>query len=110
MSKLYAWEEKKSKTSWGAQTVDYEKIAAAAIQPMKPADLNRFLVVCALVSDLHCPGYNPRPLEKDSNLARTAARYKVNSAKIAVNVRTDLSKPKIHTTQEAKRPGGKRSK
>ena len=63
--KLYAWEEKKSKTSWGAQTVDYEKIAAAAVQGMKAADLNRFLVVCALVSDLYCPGYNPRqPLEK----------------------------------------------
>lgn len=29
LSKLYAWEEKKSKTSWGAQTVDYEKIAAS---------------------------------------------------------------------------------
>ncbi len=25
LSKLYAWEEKKSKASWGAQTVDYEK-------------------------------------------------------------------------------------
>ncbi len=25
LSKLYAWQEKKSKTSWGAQTVDYEK-------------------------------------------------------------------------------------
>jgi hypothetical protein len=25
LSKLYAWEENKSKTSWGAQTVDYEK-------------------------------------------------------------------------------------
>jgi hypothetical protein len=78
LSKLYAWEEKKSKTSWGAQTVDSEKIAAAAVQAMKAADLNRFLVVCALVSDLYCPGYNPRQsLEKNSNLARTAARYKV---------------------------------
>jgi hypothetical protein len=48
VSKLYAWEEKKSKTSWGAQTVDYEKIAASAVQAMKAADLNRFLVVCAL--------------------------------------------------------------
>jgi len=52
LSKLYAWEEKKSKTSWGAQTVDYEKIAAAAVQTMKAADLNRFLVVCVLVFDL----------------------------------------------------------
>src|SRR5260370_15542923 len=34
LSKLYAWEEKKSKTSWGAETVDYEKIAAGALQPI----------------------------------------------------------------------------
>ena len=39
---------KKSKTSWGAETVDYEKIAAAAVQAMTAADLHRFLVVCAL--------------------------------------------------------------
>ena len=38
LSKLYAWEEKKSKTSWGAETVDYEKIAAVAVQAMKTAD------------------------------------------------------------------------
>jgi hypothetical protein len=25
LSKLYAWDEKKSKTSWGGQAVDYEK-------------------------------------------------------------------------------------
>ena len=95
LSKLYAWGEKKSKTSWGAQTVDYEKIAAAAVQGMKAADVNRFLVVCALVSDLYCPGYNPRQsLEKDSNLARTAARYKIDSAKIAGLVRGEMSKSK----------------
>jgi hypothetical protein len=67
---------------------------------MKAAAPNRFLVVCALVSDLYCrevrtvqrwekreglpAGYNPRQsLEKDSNLARTAARYKVDSTKVA---------------------------
>jgi hypothetical protein len=102
LSKLYAWEdargkgasEKKSKTSWGAQTVDYEKIAAAAVQAMTTADLNCFLVVCALVSDLYCPGYNPRQsLEKNSNLARAAARYKVDAVKLAAAVRTELSKP-----------------
>ena len=48
--------------TWGAQTVDYEKIAAAAVQGMKAADLIRFLVVCALVSDLYCPGYNPEAI------------------------------------------------
>jgi hypothetical protein len=93
LSKLCAWEEKNSKTSWGAQAVDYEKIAAAAVQAMKTADVTRFLVVCALVSDLYCPGYNPRQsLEKNSNLARTASRYKLDSAKIAHAVRTELSR------------------
>src|SRR5213080_1514862 len=88
LSKLYTWEEKKNKTAWGAQTLDYEKIAAAAVQAMKAADLNRFLVVCALVADLYCPGYNPRkPLAKDSNLARTAMRYKVDAAKTVASAR-----------------------
>jgi hypothetical protein len=42
---------------------------------MTATDLNRFLVMCALVSDLYCPGYNPKQsLEKTSNLSRTAAR------------------------------------
>jgi hypothetical protein len=41
LSKLCTWEEKKSKTSWGAQTVDYEKIAAAAVQAMKAAARRR---------------------------------------------------------------------
>ena len=95
LSKLYAWEEKKSKTSWGAQTVDYEKIAAAAIQAMKAADLNRFLVVCALVSDLYCPGCNAKQsLAKNSNLARTAARHKVHTPKLAAVARAELSRPK----------------
>jgi ParB family chromosome partitioning protein len=92
LSKFYSWEEKKSKASWGGETVDYEKIAVAAVQAMKAADLNRFLVVCALVSDLCCPGYNPRQsLEKNSNLARTGVRYKVDSAKLANAVRVELS-------------------
>src|SRR5229473_4905706 len=83
------------KTSWGAQIVDYEKIATAALQAMKAADLNRFFVVCALVSDLYCPGYNPRQsLEKNSNLARTAARYKVDPAKVGAAARAELSKSK----------------
>ncbi len=101
LSKLYAWEEKKSKTSWGTETVDYEKIAAAAAQAMKTADIHRFLVVCALVSDLYCPGYNPsQALEKTSNLARTAIRYKVDSARVASAVRAELSKPKSKVKDE----------
>jgi hypothetical protein len=62
---------------------------------MKTADFHRFLVVCVLVSDLYCPDYNPgHPLEKNSNLARTAARYKVHTPKIAAIVRLELSRKK----------------
>jgi hypothetical protein len=109
LSKLYGWEEKKSKTSWGAQTVDYVKIAAAAAEAMTGADLNRFLVVCALVSDLYCPGYDPRqPLGKDSNLARTALRYKIDTREVVAVVQAELStksknqksKPRTHKKSE----------
>jgi ParB-like chromosome segregation protein Spo0J len=42
-------------------------------------------------------GYNPRQaLEKNSNLARTAQRYKVDSAKIATGARAELSKAKVN--------------
>jgi hypothetical protein len=95
LCKVYGWEEKKSKASWGGQTVDYEKIAAAAVQAMTAGDLHRFLVVCALVSDLYCPGYNPRQsLAKDSNLARTAVRHKIDCSKIAIVIRAEVSERK----------------
>jgi len=52
-------------------------------------------VVCSLASDLYCPGYNPRePLSKDSNLALTAVRYKVDTGKLAGEVKAELSKRK----------------
>src|SRR6266851_3333971 len=92
LCKVYGWEEKKSKSSWGVQIVEYEKIAEAAVQAMTAADLHRFLVVGALVSDLYCPGYNPKQsLAKNSNLARTATRYKVNVARALTAVASELS-------------------
>jgi hypothetical protein len=95
LSTLYAWEGKKSKTSCGAQTVNDDKIAAAAVQAMTAADLHRFLVVCALVSDLYCPGYNPRQsLEKKSNLARMAGRYEIDVPSISARVRAELARPR----------------
>lgn len=79
--------------------MDYEKIATAAVEGMTAADLYRFHVVCALVSDLYCPGYNPQqPLAKDSNLACAAARYKIDSAKITAATRTELTKAKAKHT------------
>ncbi|MGB8472575.1 MAG: ParB/RepB/Spo0J family partition protein [Candidatus Acidiferrum sp.] len=89
--KIYEWEEKKTKASWGGETVDYGKIGASAIEAMNTANLQRFLVVCTLASDLTCPGYGPsQPLAKESNLARTAARYKIDIAKTAAMIRAEL--------------------
>jgi hypothetical protein len=60
-------------------------------------------LVCALVSDLY-PGYNPRQsLEKNSNLAQAASRYKVDTAKVATNVRVALSKTKNRANDKASR-------
>ena len=106
--RVYGWEEKKSKTSWGGQAVDYEKIATAAVEGMTAADLHRFLVVCALVSDLYCPGYNPaQALAKDSNLARAAARYKVDSAKITAALRTELTKARAKSQESRRKTANK---
>jgi len=75
-------QRRKPKQLAGTQAVDYEKIGATAVQAMSTADLHRFLVVCALASDLYCPGYNPKQtLPKDSNLARAAVRYKSTQQK-----------------------------
>jgi len=79
--------------------VDHEKLAEARIRAMTAADLNRFLVTCALVPDLYCPGYSSaETLSKESNLMRTAVRYKVDASKITAKVTDELTK---------KRKGGK---
>jgi ParB family chromosome partitioning protein len=96
---VYGWDEKKTKTSWGGNSVDHEKLAEARIPAMTAADINRFLVTCALVSDLYCPGYSSaETLSKESNLMRTAVRYKVDASKVTAKVKVELSK---------KRKGGK---
>jgi ParB family transcriptional regulator, chromosome partitioning protein len=92
LCRVYGWEEKKNKAAWGGVTVDYETIAGKAVREMSAQDLQRFLVVCALVADLYCPAFTRQSLAKDSNLARTAARYKIDPAKLAADVRAELSK------------------
>jgi ParB family chromosome partitioning protein len=92
LCRVYGWEEKKSKAAWGGVTVDYETIAGKAVREMSAQDLQRFLVVCALVADLYCPAFTRQSLAKDSNLARTAARYKIDPVKLAADVHAELSK------------------
>src|SRR6266436_3039909 len=89
---VYGWEEKKTKTSWGGNSVQHEKLAEARIHAMTAADLNRFMVTCALVPDLYCPGYSSaETLSKEANLTRTAVRYKVDASKVTTQVTADLS-------------------
>ena len=99
---LYALRHCGAKAAWGGETVDYEKIAANAVQAMSTADLHPFLVVCALASDLYCPGNDPKQtLGKDSNRKVTAARYKVDLAKVTASVRAELS-----NKTSSQKPGG----
>ena len=105
LANIYEWEEKKTKAAWGGETADYAKIGANAIEAMNATHLQRFLVVCALISDLICPGNSrSQPLAKDSNLARTATRYKIDIAKVAATVRAELAGKKGARTK------GKKSK
>jgi hypothetical protein len=60
---------------------------------MTAADLNRFMVTCALMGDLYCPGYSSAEvLSKETNLIRAAVRYKVDASKIAAMVDAELSR------------------
>jgi ParB family chromosome partitioning protein len=89
---VYGWEEKKLKTSWGGFSVEHEKLAQEHIRSMTAADLNRFMVTCALVPDLYYSGFGgDEVLSKDSNLAQAASRYKVSAPKIASAVKAELS-------------------
>ncbi len=89
---VYGWEEKKTKTSWGGNSVDHEKLTQARIRTMTAADLNRFMVMCALIADLYCPGYSSAEmLSKETNLMRAAVRHKVDASKIAARVDAELS-------------------
>ena len=109
---VYGWEEKKTKTSWGGNSVDHEKLAQAQIRSMTGADLNRFLVACALVPDLYCPGYSPaETLSKEANLMQAAARYKVDAAKVTAKVTAEYSRKRrgcCGKTEKKKKKQGSR--
>jgi ParB family transcriptional regulator, chromosome partitioning protein len=109
---IYGWEEKKTKTSWGGTSVDHEKLAEAQIREMTTADLNRFLVSCALVPDLYCPGYSSaEPLSKEANLMQSAGRYRVDGSKITAMVTAELSaNRKERKAQSRNRPKQGKSK
>jgi ParB family chromosome partitioning protein len=100
---VYGWEEKKTKTSLGGTSVDHEKLAEARIRAMTAADLNRFLVTCAIAPDLYCPGYgSAETLPREANLMRTAVRYKVDASQITARVAAELSTKRKSAREKAR--------
>jgi ParB family transcriptional regulator, chromosome partitioning protein len=103
--RVLGWQKKKTKSGYGSAIVDYPRIAQSAIEKMDLADLHRFLLVCTLASDLCSPPYGAeRGIARDSNLARTAARYRLDVGKITAEVRSELTK------KQASKTRGKREK
>jgi hypothetical protein len=72
--------------------VDYPKLAGGKLEKMTTAGIGKFLIVCALASDLYCPTYvGGVVLTKDSSLAREAAHYKVNAERILRELKEKLA-------------------
>lgn len=106
---VYGWEEKKTKTSWGGTSVDHEKLAEGQVLAMTTADLNRFVVTCALVPDLYCPGYSSADaLSKEANLMKSAGRCRVDASKITATVTAELSRKRKHSDRNKGSQGKKR--
>jgi ParB family chromosome partitioning protein len=101
--KFFRWELPKSNGSY-AGYVDYPKLASAKLEAMTAAALGKFLMLCALASDLYCPTYvGEATLAKDSHLARQATHYKVNGKRILRELKEQgtrkSAKPKNHKLQ-----------
>src|SRR5207248_10838728 len=111
--KFLAWEATKAKGSYGGYA-DFPKLAATKLEAMTTAEIGRFLLVCALASDLYCPTYlSGATLTKDSKLAQEAAHYKINAGRLLCEVkerlakksRNENSKSKLQTPGKPKRNG-----
>jgi hypothetical protein len=103
--KFFAWEAAKTKAQNGGYT-DYPKLTSVKLDKMTAADIGRFLVICALASDLYCPTYMSSPtVAKDSNLAMAARHYKVNGERILRELKLRLAKetlkPKNHSKPQS---------
>jgi hypothetical protein len=74
LCKVYWWEEKKSKASWGAQIVEYEKIAAAAAHAMTTADTIVFSSSARLCPTYIAPATTRGKRSRKTRTSHTARR------------------------------------
>jgi len=99
--KFLGWEATKTKGAYGYG--DYPKLVGAKLDAMTTAEIGKFLMVCALASDLYCPTYlSGATLAKDSNLLKEAAHYKVNAARVLGEVREKRLAKSSKTKPESK--------
>ena len=105
--KFFAWEEAKPNPSNGGY-VDYPKLASAKVEKMTTAEIGKFVVVCALASDLYCPTYvGGGTLAKDSGLAREATHYKVSAVRILGELKEKLTPKPAKATKLKSATSGK---
>jgi ParB family chromosome partitioning protein len=106
--KFFGWEETKEKSGYGG--LDYEKLASTKLDGMTRAELGKFLMVCALASDLYFAPY----ISSGGKLAKEAEHYKVNAEKILREVKEKFAgkkskaKAKLQTSAKAKTGNKKR--
>jgi len=75
---------------------------------MTTAEIGKFLIVCALASDLYCPTYvGGGALAKDSSLAREAAHYKVNAERIFADLKDKPISKSAKSNGSNPHPSGK---
>ena len=108
MFKFFAREVAKAKAPSGGH-VDYTKLANAKLDGMATAEIRRFLMVCALASDLYFPSYlSSAALPKDSTLAKEAAHHKINANRVLREIRGSSAKqspkPKTHSKSPLSAP------
>jgi len=115
MFKFFRWELPKTKGSYGGY-VDYPKLASTKLEAMTAAALGKFLVLCALASDLYCPTYvGGAALATESHLAKQATHYRVNGVRILRELKEQgarkpvkPTKQKLQTSAKANKAGKKR--
>lgn len=106
--KFFGWEETKDKSGYGG--VDYGKLASTKLDGMTTAELGKFLMVCALASDLYFAPY----ISSGGKLAKEAEHYKVNAEKLLRDVKEKVAsksskaKPKLQPSAKAKTGSKKR--
>ena len=113
--KSLAWDEAKTKAVNGGYT-DYPKLASVKLDKMTTAEIGKFLVMCALASELYFPTYYGATSGKDSKLTKEAAHYKANCERVLREVKEKLTakpakpKPEPKLQSSAKMDGKRKPK